>query len=397
MPLFFFLLYLYYTLFPGNISPDVYRYFTPAEVAKAREYHKINRLLYIFSFLIDAVFFIWLVFGNGTVKISLLTEKLSSGHYYLNVSLFFIILWLILKVISLPFSLYSYLLDASLGFSTQSITAWCLDYLKNSILDVIISYLGVILFFYAINKWRYSWWLPASVFLSIMLFIQNLIWPYMIAPLFNKFTPVKDPAVLKMVEEISKNAGININRVEVMDASRRTTRANAYFYGFGKNSRIVLYDTLLNKYPKDEIKAVIAHEAAHWKENHVLKSLLIGIIGIFIVLFILHQLLKSTLIWPHGKKIAVASLALVYLSLILISFDSNPIQNYISRKMEQQADLLSVSFLHAKQPVIELQVDLAKKSLLDVEPPDFIEWFSYTHPSTMHRIQYVEKFKILSQ
>ncbi|WP_026485519.1 M48 family metallopeptidase [Caldanaerobius polysaccharolyticus] len=390
-------LYLYYTLYPGKVSPEAFKYFTPAEIDKSREYHRTSRLIYISSFLSTSLFLLWFTLGSGAIKLSRFTEKISSGRYYISAVLFFIFFWLMLNALSLPFALYSHIIDVKWGFSIQNMTSWWQDYLKSSLLEIAISGASTLLFFYAINRWRNWWWVAAWIFLSIMLFVQNLIWPYLIAPLFNKFTPVEDPSILQMVEDISKNAGIHIDNVQVMDASRRTTQANAYFYGIGKNNKIVLYDTLLKKYPQDEIKAVIAHEAAHWKENHVLKSLLLGSVSIFIALFLLHQLLKTTITWPYGKNLPIAALAVVYLFAFLISFDASPLQNYISRQMERQADILSVSYLHDKNSAIKLQVDLSKKDLLDVDPPSFIEWFSYTHPSTLHRIQTIQAAKILSQ
>lgn len=391
--LLFSLLYIYYTLIPNNVSSDVYKFFSHYTVEKSIPYHKANRIISITSFLVQLLFLLWFVFGGFSLWLSKACENLSGRNYYLGIFIFFIVMWAILKALSLPFSLYSFSLQVKWGFSIQTLQSWWIDYIKNSVIDIVLSGIGIILLFFALNKWNRTWWISASVFLTAMLFLQNFIWPSFIAPMFNKFTPVTDPVILNMVNDISKNAGIKIDRIEEMDASRRTTLANAYFYGFGSTSKIVLYDTLLNKYPPDEIKAVIAHEAAHWKENHVLKSILIGSAGIFIMFFIFDVLLKSSVTQTHGSKHGPFVISLLYLFMLLISFDSNPIQNYISRQMERQADLLSVQYLHDKDAVIKLQVDLSEKSLSDVEPPKFIEWFSYTHPSAINRIRAVEKSK----
>lgn len=387
-------LYLYYTLSPNTVSPDVYKFFSHYTVEKSIPYHKESRIINITSFLVQLIFLLWFVFGGFALRLSKTCERLSGGNYYVGIFMFFIVLWAILKVLSLPFSLYSFKLQVKWGFSVQTLQSWWMDYIKSSAIDTILSGIGIILLFFAINKWHRTWWILASIFLTAMLFLQNFIWPSFIAPMFNKFTPVTDPTILNMVNDISKNAGIKIDRVEEMDASRRTTLANAYFYGFGSTSRIVLYDTLLKKYPQDEIKAVIAHEAAHWKENHVLKSILIGSLGIFIMLFIFDILLKTSVTQTRSSKFGHFVISLLYLFVLLINFDTNPIQNYISRQMERQADLLSVQYLNDKDIVIKLQVDLAEKSLSDIEPPKFIEWFSYTHPSTINRIRAIEKSKL---
>ncbi|MGB9780764.1 M48 family metallopeptidase [Caldanaerobacter sp.] len=386
-------LYLYYTLFPGNIPHDVYKYFSPAEITKAQRYHKIIRLIYISSFITKALFLIWFTFGTGAFLLLKYTEKISYGKYYLNVFLYFVALWLILRLVSLPFNLISHFVQVEWGFSVQTMSSWWSDYFKSAILDFVFSSIGVLLFFISLNKWPSTWWIAAFFFLTIVMFAQIYIYPNFIAPMFNKFTPIKDPKIVNMVQEISRNAGIKIDKIQEMDASRRTTLANAYFYGFGSTSKIVLYDTLLKNYPDDEIKAVIAHEAGHWKENHVLKSLLIGTIGLFIGLYLLNIFIHSSITIHPNIKITPTVLSVIYLFILLINFDTNPIQNYISRQMEKQADLLSVEFLHSKEPAIKLQIDLAKRSLSDVSPPPFIEWFSYSHPSTMHRIELIEKAK----
>lgn len=390
----FSILYLYYTLFPGNVPSEVYKYFSNAEIYKAQKYHKINRLIYISSFIIKTSFLIYFIFGKTSIQIFRYIEKYSINNYLINVLLYFIILWIILRLISLPFSLISHFVQVNWGFSVQSMSSWWRDYFISGAIDFIFSSIGVILLFIAINKWHNTWWILATVFLTIIMFAQIYIYPNFIAPLFNKFTTIKDEKIINMVEDISKSAGIKIDKIQEMDASKRTTLANAYFYGFGNTSKIVLYDTLLNKYPENEIRAVIAHEAGHWKENHVLKSLLIGIIGLFLGLYFLNVLIHESFIIEYGKKITPIILPAVYLFILLINFDTNPIQNYISRQMEKQADLLSVQFLHSKEPAISLQIDLAKKSLSDVYPPPFIEWFSYSHPSTMHRIELIEKAKL---
>ncbi|AIS52219.1 Zn-dependent protease with chaperone function [Thermoanaerobacter kivui] len=387
-------LYLYYTLFPGNISHEVYRHFSPLEISKAQKYHRINRLIYITSFLTKASFLIWFVFGNNALKLSHYIENTASGKYYLNVFLYFIALWVIVRLISLPFSLLSHSVQVEWGFSVQTMASWWSDYFKSATLDFVFSAVGVLLFFVAINSWPKTWWIKATIFLTIIMFVQIFVYPTFIAPLFNNFTPIHDPKIINMVKEISKNAGIKIDRIQEMDASKRTTLANAYFYGFGNTSRIVLYDTLLKHYPDDEIKAVIAHEAGHWKENHVLKGMIIGILGLILGLYLLNILIYSSVLITYGKRMTPAVMAMIYLFVLLINFDTNPIQNYISRQMEKQADLLSVKYIHDKNAVIKLQIELAKKSLLDVDPPPFIEWFSYSHPSTMHRIELVQKANV---
>jgi STE24 endopeptidase len=217
------------------------------------------------------------------------------------------------------------------------------------------------------------------------------LWPIIVSPLFNSFTPVTDPEIITMVEELSQKAEIPVKEILVMDASRRTTKANAYFAGLGRTKRIVLYDTLLNNYPLDEVKAVVAHEMAHWKQGHIFKGLVFGILSNFIFWIFLFQLYRITV--PFGLKDSPQILVLFLLFLSLISFIGTPLENYISRDMEKEADRVAVSLTGDTSATIRLHLNLAKKNLSDVAPHPFIEWYSYTHPNTLNRVKAIEELE----
>ncbi|MDI6600897.1 MAG: M48 family metallopeptidase [Thermoanaerobacteraceae bacterium] len=391
----FLTLYLWFTIFPGRPLEDTYRYFTENEVGLAREYAFTERMVSILSLAAELSFLIWFTMGRAGKNLSNWCER-NTGSYILSIVLFFFILWLALRLINLPFSLYNgYFLQKQWGFSTQTLLSWWMDYIKSAALDLVISGIGVILLFFAVNRWPGTWHIIAWVFISLWLVVQTFLWPILVEPLFNKFEPAKDPQIIAMVNELADKAGIPIEQVLVMDASRRTTRANAYFTGVGRVKRIVLYDTLLKDYPKDEVRAVIAHEMAHWKEGHIVKGLIMGSIGTFIVLLILYMMMKTDI--PFKGHYPPYLWAYITLFFVLTSYIANPIYNYSSRRMEEEADRVSVILTEDPDSVIKLQVDLAKRNISDMSPPSFIEWFSYTHPSTMHRIEMVEKIKLPSE
>jgi len=384
----FTLLYLWYSLFPGNVAGEATQYFSVDQVNRGRDYNQALRLVFVGSFIAEAAFLIWLVFGDQGAALSRWAQKSAFGSYWGGVLLFFASLWGLLQIIGLPFAIFgSYYWQHRWGFSTQTMGAWWMDYLKGAGLELAITSVGVVLFFWLINRWPH-WWLAGAVFFSLWLILQSFLWPVVVSPLFNRFEPVKNTTVLSMVRDLSQKAQLPVDQVLVMDASQRTTKANAYFTGLGRTKRIVLYDTLLEKYPPDEVKAVVAHEMAHWRQGHIIKGLTMGILGNFILWGLLFLLLKTSL--PVYGRFPPVTWAVALLFFLLVSFTSSPLQNYISRNMEEEADRVAVTLTGDIPAAIRLQVDLSTRNMSDVSPPPFIRWFSYSHPPATERINNVK-------
>ncbi|MHB1420371.1 MAG: M48 family metallopeptidase [Bacillota bacterium] len=385
----FSILYLLFVLFPGRVAPEAFQYFSQEQVSQSRSYSQVAQLIFIGGFIAQAAFLIWFVFSGMAISLSRIIERLSGGNYWGGSLLFFIVLWLILQVINLPFNFYSgFTWQHRWGFSTQTIGQWWYDYFKGAGLEIIVSAVGVLLIFWLIKRWPTSWWMLAATLLSGWLVVQSFLWPVIVAPLFNRFELARDPGLLSMVSSLSKKAGLPVDRVLIMDASRRTTKANAYFAGLGRTKRVVLYDTLIQNYSADEVEAVVAHELAHWRLGHIKKGLMLGVLANFIIWGILFILLRGTL--SQRFLPPPYTWALITLLFVMISFVSSPLENYYSRKMEREADQLSVVLTGNVPAAIELQKDLTAKNFSDVDPPAFIRWFSYSHPPVLERIKIIK-------
>ena len=382
----FSLMYLGNAIFPGRITPDSLQYFSIEQAQRARAYSFVPRLLFIASFALQAVVLVWLVFSNKGAAIARWLGQSSGRNYWWSILLYFFLLWFFLRLLSLPFTLYgNYFWQQTWGFSTQSLVSWWQDYLKSAALDLLFSTSGVLLFFLILNRWPKIWWVIGAMLLGFWLVLQNFLWPVIVSPMFNQFEPVKDPAVINMVKGLADKAGIQVKEVLVMDASRRTTMVNAYFTGLGKTKQIVIYDNLLKNYPLDEVGAVLAHELGHWQKGHIIKGLALGIIGNFLVWGLLALFLRE--FKPANGLYGPQTWANLQLFVMLILFVTNPLQSYISRGMEQQADQVSLELTRNPTAEVRLQIDLATKNLSDVSPPDFIVWFGYTHPPALSRIK----------
>ena len=385
----FCLLYLWFTVFPGRVIPEALQYFSAENISHGREYNQTQHLLFISGFILQAVFLLWFVFSGRANSFSKWIENIT-GSYRWSILIFFIVMWLLLKLIDLPITLYgSYFFQHKWGFSTQTMSAWWLDFFKGAALDLTMSTAGFMLLFWSFARWPKAWWLVCAVFVSLWMLIQSFLWPVVISPIFNRFEPAMDPAIINMVQNISQKAGLPIDQVLIMDASRRTTKANAYFTGLGHTKRIVLYDTLLKNYPFDEVEAVVAHEMAHWKQGHIIKGLLWGILSSFVIWGLLFIVLKTVV--PVSTRYPPYTWPVILLFFLLVSFTGSPLESYISRSMENEADKVSIMLTNNAEAAIRLQVNLSVKNMSDVSPPAFIRWFGYSHPPVLERINNIKQ------
>jgi len=382
----FVVLYLWFTFFPGEIKPEAWQYFGRGELELGRSYIFVLRLIGIGSFVVELVFLLWFLGSGRAESLAARFFDLTRMRVWQTRILFFLAFWLILQFLSLPFSLFAnYFWQQQWGFSTQTLISWWQDYFLSSGLILALTLAGVLLLFVAMEHWPRGWWFAGAVFSVFWLFLQVFLWPVVISPLFNQFAPVKEAAVVEMVEELSIKAGLVVDEVLVMDASRRTTASNAYFMGLGSTKRIVLYDNLLNDCSPAEVKAVVAHEMAHWKHAHVFKSMMLGCLGIFFLWAALYLFLGGA--FRKRGFYPPQTVVLIALFLLLVNFLTSPVENYVSRQMEREADHTAVELTADIPAAIRLQVNLAIKNRSDVSPPLFLEWFDYSHPSTLNRIK----------
>ncbi|HZK84747.1 MAG TPA: M48 family metallopeptidase [Desulfosporosinus sp.] len=379
-------LYLGSALYPGQINPAALRYFSLEQAYTARAYSFVPRILFITSFILQATALGWLVFSRQGATIAGWLEERSCGHYWKNILVYFCFLWSFLRILRFPFTLFgSYYWQEAWGVSSQTLATWWLDYARSAALDLFLSTFGVLMFFFILKHWPKLWWVIGATLFSVWLVLQNFLWPVIISPMYNHFEPVKDPVVINMVKDLANKAGIQVEEVLVMDASRRTTMANAYFTGLGTTKQIVIYDNLLENYSLNEVRAVLAHEMGHWQKGHIIKGLSLGVLGNFIVWRLMALFLRR--LTPQSGSCPPRHWAGLQLYLLLILMVTNPLQNYISREMEKQADQVSLDLTANSSAVVRLQINLATKNLSDVSPPGFIVWFGYTHPPVLSRIE----------
>jgi len=222
----------------------------------------------------------------------------------------------------------------------------------------------------------------------VFIIIGAYLYPIIIDPLFYKFEKLEDEGLRKQIIDISGRAGIEVEEVLVADASRRTKKANAYFTGIGNSKRIVVYDTLLDKFTKKEALSVIAHEVSHWRYLHILKGLALSCIGGILGLFLLKIILGKM-----GLMADFRSVLVIILLISVFSFITLPVQNSVSRSFEKQADELAIKLTGDPETQVSLMVKLATSNLSNVDPHPFIKGYLYSHPPILERIKTAEDFK----
>ena len=313
---------------------------------------------------------------------------------YLVFLIFVFTLGIFSSVLFMPINIYTgFYLEHKYKLSNQTFFKYFTENVKSMLVGLAIGVPILVLFFFVLNQFGDLWWL---VFAALMFFISVIlsqIFPIIILPIFYKVVPLNDEELKTRIKNLAKDAGIKVENVFSFDMSKNTKKANAAFTGLGKTKRIILGDTLLNNYSTDEIETVIAHELGHYKHKHILKNILFGTISSFLTFFIISILYKNTLSWFDFTSITqIAALPLLSLWAMLIGLIQSPIGNILSRKYEYEADRYAIESTHKPNSFISTLNKLTDQNLGDREPHPFVEWFFYSHPSIINRINAIKNF-----
>lgn len=374
----------YFSLSAPDISSKTLAYFDQAQVEKGRDYARARHLSYAAGqaltmvVLAAAVFFF---FHHGWVPPV-------GVNPYLQVTVYTFLVLVLLALFSLPLDYYrGFVLEHQYGFSTQGTGAWFADYIKGFMVKTILTVVTFVGLFLVLRTWPLHWPLVGAGAFALFLVLQAWLWPLFIDPLFHKFEPLHAGPFRDQVVEMAADAGIEVREVLVMDASRRTTKVNAYFTGVGQTKRIVFYDNLLRDFSQREAELVLAHEIGHWKHHHITIGILLGTGGA-LVFFLLYRLVLAGYGVPAGHP---STVPLLLLFMMVFSLLTMPAQNAVSRAFERQADRTSIQLTGDASGAAAMSANLAARNLADVQPHPFIRSLLFTHPPTLERIAAFEE------
>jgi STE24 endopeptidase len=294
----------------------------------------------------------------------------------------------------LPFDYYhSFVLEKTYGFNTKTQRIWLSDLAKSIVLLIILGTFLLSALFLMVTYAGRTWWIWAWIIFTLFQLMMTILYPTVIAPLFNRFTSLEDSELKEGIERLAKTQGLTIEGIYQMDASRRTRHTNAYFSGMGKAKRIVLFDSLIRSHSQDEILAILAHEIGHLKKNHIKKQfILVSLVSLFLFFLVSKFLIWDVMYHSFGFSNMSCYVGLFLVGILWepINFFMAPIGMAISRKFEREADYYSLEVLKSAKPLSTALKKMAKKNLSNLTPHPLYVCFNYSHPPLLERIEYLE-------
>jgi len=371
-----------------EIPPVMKDYYHEDKYLKAKNYSKQKgKVSLISSTLSTLITLLFLVFdGYGWL------DNFISLYYdipFLKSGIFFLLLFILSDFISIPFSCYNtFIIEEKYGFNKTTVKTFVLDKIKGYLLTLIIG--GVLLFgaIYIVSLLENGFWVWLWVSLSFILLLVNMFYADLIVPIFNKLTPLENGSLREKIESYTNKVGYSLKNIYIIDGSKRSSKANAFFSGLGPRKTIALYDTLVEKHTEEELVAVLAHEVGHYKKKHVFTSLFLTIFQLGLMCFLLETCLKvGEISQALGGKEMVFHLGLVAFGILYSPVGTilSILMNINSRKNEFEADH------YAKTTYSGAALELALKklsvdSLSNLYPHPFYTFINYSHPPLLKRL-----------
>ncbi len=356
---------------------------------KSQLYKKENDRLSLWSSSVNLAIILAAIIWGWFAYIDKAAGSLSDNNMVIAL-IFFGIIGFFSDLVNIPFGYYdSFVIEKKYGFNTMSIKTFITDHLKSWLLALIIGVpvLGLIVWFYyktGKNFWLYAW----AVITMFSVFI-NFFYSELLVPLFNKQTPLQAGSLRQALEDFSGKAGFRLKDIYVIDGSKRSTKANAYFSGFGPKKRIVLFDTLMTELTEEEIVAVLAHEIGHYKKKHILISMLLSVILTGFMLFLFSLVVNN----PALSGALAAERPSFHLGLVVFGILYSPLSlliglftNYLSRKNEFEADYF-VKENYKPEILADALKKLSVKNLSNMMPHPAYVFFHYSHPPLLSRLE----------
>jgi len=357
--------------------------------AYKKENYRFSVITSVISFLALMAFFYW----KGFAWLDEIARGYSSNEIVVGL-IFFGILFFINDILTTPFSYYqTFVIEEKYGFNKSTKKTFFMDKLKGWALALILGglILGLIIYFYTLTLdkfWIYTW-----LFISVFTLFFTLFYSTLIVPIFNKQKPLEDGPLRNAIQEFASSVGFSLKDIFVIDGSKRSTKANAYFAGFGPKKRIVLYDTLINDLTTGEIVGVLAHEIGHYKKKHVFWNMALSVLITGFTLYILSLFIQNAALSASlGVPLPSFHIGLIAFGILYspISEITGILMQVISRKFEFQADDYAKTNYNASD-LIQALKKLSQKSFSNLTPHKAYVFFHYSHPPLLERVRNLDK------
>ena len=394
--------YLNHKNWKDEIPSELKDFYDKKKYKQAKQYaiskNKIGLLSSTTSFLLVVSLLVFNGYGyidqlvNSFILNLFLPFEINNS--FIESGIFFLILFTLNLIISIPFSYYNtFVIEENFGFNKTSKSTFFFDIIKSSMLSILIGGFLLFLALYLYDSLNDGFWLYLWIGLSLLMVFINMFYADLIVPIFNKLTPLENGELRKKIENYSKQVGYLLKNIYVIDGSKRSTKANAFFSGLGPRKTIALYDTLIEKHSENELVAVLAHEVGHFKKKHVFSGLLMSVIQIGVMTFFFELCLKLPEISQAlGGSSVSFHLGLIGFTIIFspISMMSGILMNYISRKNEFEADSYAKETYNGDDLSLALK-KLSVDSLSNIYPHPLYVFFHYSHPPLIKRLRALNK------
>jgi len=372
--------------FRGIIDEAIYRRSVEYTLAKSRfgDIADVFDVVVLIAVLFSGVL-PW-AFGRFTARFGTSIWAMAGFLFFIGIGL---------SILALPFAWYAqFKLEERFGFNTTTMKTWVLDRVKGFLLAVLLGYPLLALVLKLIEWTGASWWLWAAAVVIAFQLLLLLIAPAIIMPLFNKFTPLSEGALRQRLFALAQRTGFPTRSIDVMDGSKRSRHSNAFFTGFGRFRKIVLFDTLIAQLSEPELESVLAHEIGHYKKRHVVKLLGFSIAGVFVAFAAIASLARQEWFYrafgfEHQGGFAAGNVVVAMLLFGLlagtISFWLSPFIHILSRRFEYEADAFARATMREAQSLIQALRKLSEKNLSNLNPHPLYSCFYYSHPTLLER------------
>ncbi len=387
-----FLDYLNSRYWSDEIPQELEGIYEAKKYRKSQNYIKAKQKISTLSNALSFVLILGLLYWKGFVYLDDFLRSYTENSILLGL-LFFGIIGFIADILSLPFSLYNtFVIEERFGFNKTTLSTYVLDKLKAWLIAIVLGggVLALVIWIYTVTTsmfWLYTWGM-----ISVFTIFMSMFYSVLIVPLFNKQVPLPDGELRNAIEKFAAGAGFKLDNIYVIDNSKRSTKANAYFSGFGPKKRIVLFDTLIKDHSIEELVAVLAHEIGHYKKKHTVFGLIVSILQTGLMLFILSFFIGNPLLAEAlGSSNMSFHLGVLVFGILYspVSLVLGLITNYFSRKHEFEADKYAAEKYDSESLNNALK-KLSVNNLSNLNPHPIYTFFYYSHPPLIQRLNAIK-------
>ncbi|MCR9253983.1 MAG: M48 family metallopeptidase [bacterium] len=363
------------------------------QYSKSQEYHNVLNRFGNFSATLGFIAIVAILYFGFFGTLHEWLKPFASNDVVLSL-LFFGVLYIVSDIMGLPFSIYgTFVIEEKFGFNNTTVKTFILDKIKGYLLTIIVGGLLISTLLYLIWSLGSNFWIYFWIVITAFILLANMFYTTLILPLFNKLKPMEDGELKEAIAEYAKSVDFPLVNIFVIDGSKRSSKGNAFFSGFGKRKKVVLYDTLIEKHTTDELVAVFAHEVGHYKKKHIILGTVLSILQTGVMLFLLSRMIYSSEVsYAMGGDVTLVHLNILAFGILYspLSRIIGILMNVLSRKNEYEADEYAVKTFK-KEPLQDALKKLSGDNLSNLTPHSSYVFVHYSHPTLLQRVDAMDQ------